>query len=161
MILITITDPIFYAGVSKKTKKSIKSRKLEKKTEKIEPWKKPIRILKTSTGSIRFYKPETKKTESNPNWKNRAKPEKTRAKLVWTGFCFKKRNRIETARFESVSFFFNFGLVIFFYKSRIKPKIITLTFILLWLNDPCSFFHQTNDVPYMIEEWFFFFINFI
>jgi hypothetical protein len=38
--------------------------------------KKPIKILKKSTGSIRFrfYKPETKKTE--PNKKNRAKQKK-------------------------------------------------------------------------------------
>jgi len=61
-------------GVSKKTKKLIKSRKPEKKiTKKTDLWKK-------STSSIwfRFYKPETE----NTNWtkfkpkKNRVKPEK-------------------------------------------------------------------------------------
>jgi hypothetical protein len=46
-------------GVSKKTKNQIKPRKPEKKiTEKTEPWKKSIRILKKSTGLIRFYKSE-------------------------------------------------------------------------------------------------------
>jgi len=44
--------------VSKKTKKPIKLRKLEKITKKPNPEKKPI-------GSVRFYKPETKKTEPN------------------------------------------------------------------------------------------------
>jgi hypothetical protein len=52
-------------GVSKKTEKSIKPKKPEKITEKIEPRKKPIRILKKSIGLVRFYKPETKKTELN------------------------------------------------------------------------------------------------
>jgi len=32
--------------------------------------------LKKPTGSVRFYKHETEKTELNPNQKNRAKPEK-------------------------------------------------------------------------------------
>ena len=61
-------------GVSKKTEKPIKPRKPKKITEKTEPWKKlikPIRILKKPTGSVRFwfYKPETEKTEPNPNRK--------------------------------------------------------------------------------------------
>jgi hypothetical protein len=51
---------------------------------------KPIKILKKLTGSVRFrfYKPETRKNEPNPNRKNRAKPKKrsqtgkNRAKLV-------------------------------------------------------------------------------
>jgi len=51
-----------YVGVSKKTKKPIKSRKSGKKiTEKIEPWKKPIKILKNRP--VRFYKLETEKTK--------------------------------------------------------------------------------------------------
>jgi len=42
-------------GVSKKTEKLIKPRKLEKKiTEKTEPWKKPIKIFKKPIGSVRF-----------------------------------------------------------------------------------------------------------
>jgi len=45
----------------------------KKITEKTEPWKKPIRIFKKPTGSvwIQFYKPETEKTELNPNWKKK------------------------------------------------------------------------------------------
>jgi hypothetical protein len=37
--------------------------------------KKPIKILKKLAGSVRFwfYKPEIKKTEPNPNQKNRKK----------------------------------------------------------------------------------------
>jgi hypothetical protein len=54
---------------------------------------KPIKILKKSTGSVWFwfYKPETEKTEPNPN---RKKLEKNRAKLKkpsQTGFCPKNR----------------------------------------------------------------------
>jgi hypothetical protein len=59
--------------------------------------KKPIKILKKPTGSVRFwfYKPETKKTKPNPykkkpiqTEKNRSKP-KNRAKLV---FVLKNQN---------------------------------------------------------------------
>jgi hypothetical protein len=61
-------------GIGKKIKKSIKSRKpnREKKLKKL------IRILKKSTGLVRFYKPETEKTEPNrtKTGKNRAKPKK-------------------------------------------------------------------------------------
>jgi hypothetical protein len=41
----------------------------KKITEKTESWKKPIRIFKKPTGSVRFqfYKPETEKTELIPN----------------------------------------------------------------------------------------------
>jgi hypothetical protein len=59
----------------KKTKKLIKSRKLNRE-------KKSIKILKKPTSSVRFwfYKHETKKTEPNRTEpkleKNRAKPEK-------------------------------------------------------------------------------------
>jgi hypothetical protein len=40
--------------------------------------KKPIKILKKPTRSIRFYKPETEKTEPNPNWKKPSQTEKPR-----------------------------------------------------------------------------------
>jgi hypothetical protein len=59
--------------MSKKIEKPIKSGKPEKKTEKAEPWKKPIKILKKPS--------QTEKP--NQNW----------AKPIWTGFCSK--NRIE------------------------------------------------------------------
>jgi hypothetical protein len=40
-------------GMSEKTEKLIKPRKLEKQiTEKTELWKKPIKILKKPTGSV-------------------------------------------------------------------------------------------------------------
>jgi hypothetical protein len=55
-------------GVSKKTKKQIKPRKPEKNySKKPNREKKPIKILKKPTGSIRFrfYKPETKKIKPN------------------------------------------------------------------------------------------------
>jgi hypothetical protein len=70
--------------VSKKIKKSIKSRKLEKKNRKIRTVKKPIRILKKLTGSVQFqfYKPETKKTESKPE-KTRKKTKPNRFELVF------------------------------------------------------------------------------
>jgi len=60
--------------VIKKTEKKIKFKKLKKKQPSSE--KKPIKILKKPTGSVRFYKLETKKTE--PNRKNQAKPGKTK-----------------------------------------------------------------------------------
>jgi hypothetical protein len=43
---------------------------------------KPIRILKKPTGSVRFqfYKPETEKTEPNPNRKKSGQIEKNQAK---------------------------------------------------------------------------------
>jgi hypothetical protein len=58
-------------GLGKKIKKPIKSRKLNRK-------KKLIRILKKSTGLVRFYKSETEKTKPNRTkiGKNRAKPKK-------------------------------------------------------------------------------------
>ena len=88
-------------GVSKKTEKP---RKPEKKiTEKTEPWKKPIKlikILKKQAGSVRFrfYKSKTEKTEPNrtqtkktePNRQKTEPKRKNRAKPVWTGFCPEK-----------------------------------------------------------------------
>jgi hypothetical protein len=65
--------------------------------------------LKKPTGSVRFYKPETEKTELNPNRKkprkNRAKPEKTKSKPS-------KTEKTEPNRFEPVSIRFCF----FFFK---------------------------------------------
>ena len=65
---------------SKKIKKPIKPRKTEKKSKKPNRKKKPIRIFKKPTGSVqfRFYKPETEKTEPNPNQKKtEPKPSQT------------------------------------------------------------------------------------
>jgi hypothetical protein len=115
---ITLEDSYFvtinyFRGVRKKPKNRENRKKI---IEKTELWKKPA-------GSVRiwFYKPKTEKTEPNPNrkklsqtgkkpsqaGKNRAKP-KNQAKPVWTGFCPKKPNRIETGRFEPVSVRFRF-----------------------------------------------------
>jgi hypothetical protein len=59
---------------------------------------KSIKIFKKLTGSVRFYKPEIKKTESDPNKKNqktnRAKLEKTKPKL-------KKQSQASLNRFLS------------------------------------------------------------
>jgi hypothetical protein len=38
---------------------------------------KPIKILKKLTGSVRFYMPETEKTEPNPNRRKPSQTEKT------------------------------------------------------------------------------------
>jgi hypothetical protein len=86
--------------VSKKTEKLIKPRKLEKKiTEKTEPKKKPIKILKNPVGSVRFYKQKTEKTEPNRIRKNREKtepkPEKPSQNRFEPVFSLKKPNRTE------------------------------------------------------------------
>jgi hypothetical protein len=77
---------------------------------------KPIKILKKPTGSVRFFKPGTKKmnrTEPKPK-----KTEKNRAKLVWTGFCSKKPNWNRSVR-NSFNFFKKkFSFVIFFIKTE-------------------------------------------
>ena len=87
--------------VNKKTKKTKKTKKNNQKTE---PWKKPIKILKKITGSVRFYKPETEKTEPNQNKKtriNRIKP-KNRAKLKKPSQNKKtKPNRFEPVFFQT------------------------------------------------------------
>jgi hypothetical protein len=56
----------FIVGLSKNIKKL---KKILKNNRKNQTVKKPIKILKKPTGSVRFwfYKPETEKTESNPN----------------------------------------------------------------------------------------------
>jgi hypothetical protein len=106
-------------GVSKKTEKLIKPRKPEKnnRTEK-----KPIKILKKPTRSVRFYKQKTKKTEP--------KPKKTEPNRFEPVFALKKPNRKPvglTWFWFGFGFFLNnnFGLVIFFDKNRTEPKIIT------------------------------------
>jgi hypothetical protein len=83
--------------------------------------------LKKPTGSVRFYKQKTKKTEPNRNRKkpskNRAKPEKlsqtekTKPKPEKTEpnqfepvFALKGPNRTETGRFDPVSVWFQFFL---------------------------------------------------
>jgi hypothetical protein len=60
--------------------------------------------LKKSTGSVRFYKPKTKKTELNRNRKNRKKPSQTG----------KNRVKLKTKpnRFEPI----------FVLKNRTEPK---------------------------------------
>jgi hypothetical protein len=69
--------------VSKNIKKSIKLRKLKNISKKPNHEKKPIKPIRIKKNRlVRFYKYETKKIESNPNQKNRAKQEKT-------GFCSK------------------------------------------------------------------------
>jgi hypothetical protein len=92
--------------VSKKTEKP-------RKPEKPNREKKPIKILKKPTSSVRFwfYKSETEKIESN-----RTQAEKTRKKLSQTG-----KNR---ARFEPVSVFLKkirFGNF-FFIKTKSNRK---------------------------------------
>jgi hypothetical protein len=108
-------------GVSKKTEKQRKSKKI---TEKTEPWKKPIKpskILKKPTGSVQFwfYKLETEKTEPNPN---RNKTEPNRFELV-----FVLKNRTEPKHVCLNRFWFKKKLVwlLFFYKNRTQPKMIT------------------------------------
>jgi hypothetical protein len=109
--------------------------------------KKPIKILKKPTGSVRFrfYKSETEKTEPNPSWKktkpnrkktesNRKKPSKTELKPSQTEktepnrfeqiFVLKNRNRIETGsndRFRFGSVFLKntkFSLINFLIKTE-------------------------------------------
>jgi hypothetical protein len=106
--------------------------------------------LKKQIGSVRFYKPETKKTEPNPNWK---KPGKNWVNLVWTGFCHKKPNRTEARRLEPVSVFFfkKISLVIFFDKNITKPKIINPK-----INSLSYIIGKGKDVGYAKGFFFFF-----
>jgi streptogramin lyase len=86
---------------------------------------KPIKILKKLTGSVRFYMPETEKTEPNPNWRKPSQTEKTdpnrknRSKPVWTGFCPKNKPKlVGLNRFQfGFGFFLKIDLVIFFNKN--------------------------------------------
>jgi len=89
--------------------------------------------LKKPTGSIQFwfYKPETEKTEPNPE-KNRKKPsqnEKTEPNQFEPVFVQKNEpNWTETSRFEPVLSYFlkKFSLIIFFNKNQTEQKMITL-----------------------------------
>jgi len=86
---------------------------------------KPIKILKKLTGSVRFYMPETEKTEPNPNWRKPSQTEKTdpnrknRSKPVWTSFCPKNKPKlVGLNRFQfGFGFFKKIDLVIFFNKN--------------------------------------------
>jgi hypothetical protein len=71
--------------VSKKTEKPRKPGKNNQKNRTLK--KKPIKILKKPTCSVRFYKPKTKKTETEQK-KNRAKLEKNQVKPVSVRFWF-------------------------------------------------------------------------
>ena len=101
--------------------------------------------MKKPTGSVRFFKPGTgktepeknrKKTEPNrknrakteSNQKNRAKPEKTEPNRFEPVFSLKNRTEpkpVGLNRFRfGFGFFFKkkFGLVIFFDKNRTEPN---------------------------------------
>jgi len=118
---------------SKSEQKNWKIKKTRKKNNrKNRIVKNRLKFWKNRPVRFWFYKPETKKTEPNPNKKNkkknRAKPkkpsqtrknraktesnraktepnQKNRAKPVLTSFCPKKQNRTETGLFEPVSVF--------------------------------------------------------
>ena len=95
---VTNSTYLIWLGVRKKTEKLIKSRKLKKPNCEKKPIK-SIKILKKLT--FGFISLKLKK----PNW-TKKKPSQTgknRVKLVWTGFCPRKPNRIEIGRFEPVS----------------------------------------------------------
>ena len=103
---------------------------------------KPIKILKKPTSSVwfQFYKSKTEKTKPNLN---RKKPSQTWKKLSQTeNQTGKNRAKTEPNQFELVFFLKNWteskpvglnrfqflkkiSLVIFFYKNRAKPKMIT------------------------------------
>ena len=140
-------------GLSKKTRKSRKPEKnnwknrIEKKNRlnRLNFWKnRPVRFgfgfiskkPKKPNRTETDKKPEKKPSQTEPKPRKPSQNRKNRAKPVWTGFCLKKPNRTETGRFDPVSVFFfkkkNFGLVIFFDKNRIEPKIITPN-----LKNPC------------------------
>ena len=83
--------------------------------------------MKKPTCSVQFYKPETEKTEPNPNKKKLKKTESNQFELV---FVLKNQIEPNQNRLVWIGFGFflkKFGLVIFFYKNRIEPKIITPT----------------------------------
>jgi hypothetical protein len=107
----------------KKIKKLIKLKKSEKNNWKNRIVKKNwLEFLKNRP--VRFYKPETKKTELKPdktkkklkNWKNQTKP-------IWICFCSKitELKPVGLNRFQFV-FFLKTSLVIFFNKNQIKPN---------------------------------------
>jgi hypothetical protein len=110
-------------GVRKKTEKHIKPRKPEKNNRKNKTLKKSIRILKKPNGLVRFYKPETKKTEPNRTQteKNQKKPSQI-GKTDLNRFLFLK-NRIEPKPVDLNRFWFFFKnisvwLLFFFIKTK-------------------------------------------
>jgi len=135
--------------VRKKTKKPRKSEKNNWKNRTIKKnrlkfWKN--RPVQFDFGFISLKPKKPNRTQTEKNWaklaKNRVKP-KNQAKPVWTGFCPKKPNRIETGRFEPVPvrfrFFFikKFSVVTFFDKNRTEPNrkwsLLLLYHDFMWL----------------------------
>jgi hypothetical protein len=94
--------------------------------------------LKKPTGTVWFwfYKPKTEKTEPNLNKKKPGKKPSQTEKTESNQFepVFVLKNRTETSQFELVSVFFkkNFVLIIFFYKNRMKQKMITSIYEGVW-----------------------------
>ena len=112
---VTNSTYLIWLGVRKKTEKLIKSRKLKKPNCEKKPIK-SIKILKKLT--FGFISLKLKK----PNW-TKKKPSQTgknRVKLVWTGFCHRKPNRIEIGRFEPVSVL-DIYIYIYIYISLLYP----------------------------------------
>jgi len=79
---------------------------VKKITKKPNHEKKPIKILKKLTGSIKFwfYKPEIEKTE----------PNQKQTEPNWFEPVFVLKNRTETGRFEPVLVFFKSIWLLFF-----------------------------------------------
>jgi len=73
--------------------------------KKLNRKKKPIRILKKPTGSVRFYKPESKK----PNRKKLSQTGKTKSNWFEPVFVLKNRTEPKPVGLNwfRVSFFFN------------------------------------------------------
>jgi hypothetical protein len=127
--------------VFKKTEKPIKPRKPEKNNRKNRTVKKNrLNFWKNRPVRFRFFKPGTKKTELNPNRKNRAKPEKNLAKPEPNRFepVFVLKNRTEPKLVGLNRFQFSFGflkkkfsLVIFLIKIEPNRKWIPLIQIII------------------------------
>jgi hypothetical protein len=64
-------------GEQKKSKNRLNRKNRKKITEKTKPWKKQIRIFKKIFGSVRFHKPETKKSNQTKINKKKTEPEKS------------------------------------------------------------------------------------
>jgi len=116
-------------------------------------------LRKKPTSSVRFwfYKPETKKTEPNPNKKNKKKLsqiEKKKlsqnwAKRVWTGFYSK--NWTETGRFEPVSVLFFLISVWLLFLIKTEPKMITSTTRYIWFWDLLSLNIKTSFHKFLCQ----------
>jgi hypothetical protein len=111
-------------GVRKKLKNWENWKNQKKITEKPNRKKKPIKILKKPTNSVRFrfYKLKTEKTEPNPNRKKPSQTGKTKQKPSQTG------KKTEPNWFEPV----------FILKNRTKPKPVSLN------RFRCFFFKKFN-----------------